>query len=58
MITLTLLLLGSVFLLAAASRIWIDATPLDSPTIDSTTTDNAGESVTLNHRSEGKDSTG
>jgi hypothetical protein len=56
MVALIFLLLGIVFLLAAAGRIWIDATPLDSQSIDSAVTNNPGEPATLNHMSEGKDS--
>ncbi len=56
MVALIFLLLGIVFLLAAAGRIWIDATPVDSQTIDSAAANNPGEPVTLNHMAEGKDS--
>ena len=56
MFALLFLLLGILFLLVAAGRIWIDATPIDSPTIDSAATDNAGESVAMDHMSERKDS--
>ena len=44
MFALIFLLLGIVFLLAAAGRIWIDATPVDSPAIDATATDNGSDS--------------
>ena len=56
MVALIFLLLGIVLLLAAAGRIWIDPTPLDSQSIDSAVTSNPGEPATLNHMSEGKDS--
>lgn len=55
MVALIILLIGIVFLLAAVGRIWIDPTPLDSQSIDSAAANNPGESVTLNHMSEGKD---
>ena len=57
MLTLFFLLLGVLFLLAAAGRIWIDATPVDSPTIDSAAAHINGESGALDRLSEGKDST-
>ena len=56
MVALIFLLLGIVLLLAAAGRIWIDATPLDSSSIESTVPSSTGEPVTLSHLSEGKDS--
>lgn len=56
MFALLFLLLGVLFLLAAAGRIWIDATPADSPTIDSAAGGSPGRPVTLNNRSEDKDS--
>ncbi len=56
MFALLFLLLGVIVLLAAAGRIWIDAAPLDSPTIDSGVRNNHGESLTLDSTSTGKDS--
>ncbi len=56
MFALLFLFLGVLFLLAAAGRIWIDATPVDSPTIDSAAADNAGESVAMDRPSKGDDS--
>lgn len=56
MFALLFLLLGVVVLLAAAGRIWIDAAPVDSHTIDSPAANSPGEPVTLNDMSAGKDS--
>ena len=56
MFALLFLLLGVVVLLAAAGRIWIDAAPLDAPTIDSGVRNNHDESVALNDMSAGKNS--
>ena len=56
MFALLFLLLGILFLLVAAGRIWIDATPIDSPIIDSGATDDAGKSVAMDHLSKGNDS--
>lgn len=56
MFALLFLLLGIVFLLAAAGRIWIDPTPSDSRIVDSTAANSPGESGTLKHISQGKDS--
>lgn len=55
MFTLLFLLLGVIILLAAAGRIWIDATPVDSQAIDSAAANN-GKSVTLSHMPQDKDS--
>ena len=56
MFALLFLLIGVIFLLVAAGRIWLDAAPLDTPTIDSGVRNNHDESVTLNNMSAGKDS--
>lgn len=56
MIALTFLLLGILFLLIAAGRIWIDATPVNGPTVDSAEAHNPSESVTPTPISESKDS--
>lgn len=55
MFALLFLLLGVLFLLAAAGRIWIDATPVDSRTIDATATDNGSDSATMKKISPGGD---
>ena len=47
MLALIFLLLSVVILLAAAGRIWIDATPLDSRGTDSAVADSPGEAATL-----------
>ncbi|MDR4481202.1 MAG: hypothetical protein R3B37_15820 [Nitrospira sp.] len=57
MLALFFLFLGILFLLIAAGRIWIDATPVDSPTIDSTAANNGSESVARDHLSKGNDPT-
>ena len=56
MFTLLFLLLGIVFLLGAAGRIWIDHTPLHSPVVDSTVANSPGGPVSLHHMPAGKDS--
>ena len=56
MFTILFLLLGIVVLLAAAGRIWINATPIDSPVVDSAVSNSPGESVTLRQISGNKDS--
>jgi hypothetical protein len=56
MFALIFLLLGIVFLLAAAGRIWLDPAPSGSRIVDSTATNSPGKSVTLNDMSAGKDS--
>ncbi len=56
MVTLFLALFGVIFILAAASRIWSDATPLDSRAIDSAAADNGSESAAMDHLSKGNDS--
>lgn len=56
MVALIFLLLGVIILLVAAGRIWIDATPLDSSTINAAAADNGSEAVTVDHLSKGNDS--
>lgn len=56
MLALIFLLLGVVFLLAAAGRIWIDAPRLNSQTIDSAAANTADKSATLKKISDGRDS--
>ena len=56
MFALLFLLLGVLVLLAAAGRIWVDATPVDSRTIDAVPANSPGKPVTLNNMSEGNDS--
>ena len=51
------LLLGVIVLLAAAGRIWVDATPSDSSNIDSTAANNVGDPIPLRHMPAGKDLT-
>lgn len=57
MLSLLFLFLGVLFLLLAAGRIWIDRTPVDSPTIDSAAATHHSEPVRRNNMSQGKDST-
>ncbi|ULA60047.1 MAG: hypothetical protein LZF60_190022 [Nitrospira sp.] len=52
MFALLFLLLGVLFLLAAVGRMWIDATPVDVPTSDSTAAHN-GEADILDRLSGG-----
>ena len=56
MFALLFLLLGIVFLLAAAGRIWIDPSPSGSRIVDSTAINSSDEFVTLNDMSAGKNS--
>lgn len=51
------LVLGVVVLLAAAGRIWVDATPSDSSNIDSAAASNVGAPISLRHMPSGKDIT-
>ena len=52
---LFLLLFGICLLLAAAGRIWIDATPVDLPKIDSAAANHGSESTALDRISREKD---
>lgn len=56
MLALFFLFLGILFLLIAAGRIWIDATPVDSPIIDSTAANKSREAATFRNISDGSDS--
>ena len=56
MFALLFLLLGIVFLLAAAGRIWIDPAPVGSPVVDSAVSDRSSDPVSLRHMPAGKDS--
>lgn len=58
MLALLFLLLGIVFLLAAAGRIWIDAPPVDSPTVDSAAAQTNGGSGAQARLSDSNESTG
>ena len=49
MFALLFLIIGVIFLLAAAGRIWLDAAPLDSPVVDSTAAHGSGEPVSPRH---------
>ena len=51
------LVLGVIVLLAAAGRIWLDATPSDSSNIDSAAANNVGATISLRHMPSGKDIT-
>ena len=55
MFALLFLLLGILFLLIAAGRIWIDASPLDLPVVDSNAANSPGDPVSLRHMPAGKD---
>jgi hypothetical protein len=56
MVALIFLLLGVIILLVAAGRIWIDATPIDSSTINAAAANNSSEAVTMDRLSESNDS--
>ena len=56
MFALLFLLIGVIFLLAAAGRIWLDATPLDSPVADSNAAHSSGDPVSPRHMPGGTDS--
>lgn len=56
MFALLFLLVGVIFLLAAAGRIWLDATPANSPTIDSAATSNVDKPAMFGNISDGSDS--
>jgi hypothetical protein len=56
MVALIFLLLGVIILLVAAGRIWIDATPIDSSTIDAAAANSSSEAVTMARLSESNDS--
>lgn len=58
MLALLFLLLGIVILLAAAGRIWIDAPPVDSSTIDSPAASSSGKPIALNDMSADQNSMG
>ena len=48
------LVLGVIVLLAAAGRIWVDATPSHSSNIDSAAANNVGDPISLRHMPSGK----
>lgn len=56
MFALLFLLVGVIFLLAAAGRIWLDSTPLDSPIVDSNAAHGSGDAVSPRHMPGGRDS--
>lgn len=58
MLALLFLLLGVLFLLIAAGRIWIDSTPVDSPTTDSAAEHTNGEAGARARLSDSNGSTG
>ena len=55
MFALLFLLLGIVFLLAAAGRIWVDPAPADSPVVDSAVPNSSSDHISLRHMPAGKD---